>query len=122
MSGSAAIPASMALSSAAVGSTGFLGSLCLVIQLHLARIGFAQADDAHHIAALNKHHHVQPVTDQGKAAEQGQLLGRVSPLPFQIREEAQGADVQTYIHQGGHELQQGEIAALKELFASAETQ
>jgi phospholipase/carboxylesterase len=35
---------------------------------------------------------------------------------------AQGADVQTYIHNGGHDLQQGEIAALKELFTGAETQ
>ena len=35
---------------------------------------------------------------------------------------AQGADFQTHIHQGGHELQQGEIAALNDLFAGAETQ
>ena len=35
---------------------------------------------------------------------------------------AQGAEVQTHIHQGGHELQQGEIAALNDLFAGAETQ
>lgn len=92
VSASAAIPALIAASSAAVG---VMNLRLLNIAIHLSGIGFTQTDNAAHSAVIDKHHAIHPlanrrITDHARLSivHAGIGLGP-QPLPFQLLRQGQ---------------------------------